>query len=64
MLDRVKYIIGSDTNGMNALGIGIMIFFFLLLIALFVVTLMRKKSYDDYDANLPLEGDDYIENNK
>jgi hypothetical protein len=59
MLDRVKYIINSD--GVNNLGIGLMIFFFVLLIAIFIVTLMRKKSYDDYDASLPLEEDDYIE---
>lgn len=62
MLDRVKYIISSDGQGMNTLGIAIMLFFFALLITIFVVTFMRKKSYDDYDANLPLEGDDYIEN--
>ncbi|MBK7096588.1 MAG: hypothetical protein IPH57_16565 [Saprospiraceae bacterium] len=59
MLDRVKYIISSD--GMNNLGIALMIFFFVLLIAIFIVTLKRKKSYDDYDARLPLEEDDYIE---
>ena len=60
MLDRVKYIIGSD--GMSTLGIISMIFFFVLLIAIFIVTMKRKKSYDDYDARLPLEEDEFIEN--
>ncbi len=60
MLDRVKFIISSEE--VNNLGIALMIFFFVLLIAIFIVTLKRKKSYDEYDARLPLEEDDYMEN--
>jgi cbb3-type cytochrome oxidase subunit 3 len=60
MLDRVKFIISSE--GVNNLGVAMMLFFFVLLMTIFIVTLKRKKSYDEYDARLPLEEDDYIDN--
>jgi hypothetical protein len=62
MIERVKYIIDSGENGINWMAIAPLIFFFLLLIAIFVVTLMRSKADDERAANLPLEGDDYDEN--
>lgn len=58
----MKYIINSGEAGINWMAIGPLIFFFLLLIAIFVVTIIRSKELDDYDAHLPLEGDDYEEN--
>ena len=62
MIERIKYIINSGENGINWLATGSLIFFFLLLIAIFVVTLMRSKADDERAARLPLEGDDFEEN--
>ena len=62
MIDRIKYIINSGENGINWMATGPLIFFFLLLVAIFVVTLMRSKKDDEEAARLPLEGDDYDEN--
>lgn len=61
MLDRVKHIISSNGENPNAIGIFLLLFFFLILLAIIVVTMMRNKKMDEHDANLPLEGDDFIE---
>jgi len=62
MIDRVKYIINSGENGVNWVATGSLIFFFLLLVAIYIVTFMRSKEDDERAARLPLEGDDYDEN--
>ena len=62
MIDRIKYIINSGENDVNWVATGSLIFFFLLLVAIYVVTLMRSKEDDERAARLPLEGDDYDEN--
>ena len=59
MISRIKYIINSGGEGVNWIGISVTIFFFILLIAIFIVTLKRNKEDDIRDAHLPLEGDDY-----
>ncbi len=64
MIERVKYIISSGGQDVNWIGTGILIFFFLLLIAIFIVTLKRNKEDDIRDAHLPLEGDDIDEGNE
>jgi hypothetical protein len=61
MLDRVKHIIGSKGDDPNTIGIFMLIFFFVLLVTIIVVTMMRNKKMDEYDSNLPLESDDFIE---
>ncbi|HHH52950.1 MAG TPA: hypothetical protein ENK91_04775 [Bacteroidetes bacterium] len=63
MISRIKYLINSAGEGVNWIGISMTIFFFVLLIAIFIVTLKRKKEDDQRDAHLPLEGDDYSEDN-
>lgn len=62
MISRIKYLINSGEAGINWMAIGPLIFFFVLLITIFVVTSMRSKSLDAYDANLPLEGNENEEN--
>jgi len=62
MISRIKYLINSGEAGINWMAIGPLIFFFLLLIAIFIVTAMRSKAMDAYDANLPLEDNDIEEN--
>ena len=62
MISRIKYLINSGEAGINWMAIGPLVFFFLLLITIFVVTIMRNKELDDYDANLPLEGNENEEN--
>jgi hypothetical protein len=61
MLDRVKHIIGSNGDNPNAIGIFLLLFFFIILLAVIAVTMMRNRKMDEHDANLPLEGDDFIE---
>ncbi len=61
MISRIKYLINSGEAGINWMAIGPLIFFFVLLITIFIVTAMRSKSLDAYDANLPLEGNDIEE---
>ncbi len=63
MISRIKYLINSGEAGINWMAIGPLLFFFVLLIAIFVVTAMRSKSMDAYDANLPLEDGEIEENN-
>lgn len=57
----LRNVFGSNGGDMNALGITIEVIFFILLIAIIIVTLLRKKSYDDYDARLPLDDENKIE---
>ncbi len=63
MISRIKYLINSGEAGINWMAIGPLIFFFVLLIAIFVVTAMRSKAMDAYDANLPLEDGEIEESN-
>ncbi len=63
MISRIKYLINSGEAGINWMAIGPLVFFFLLLIAIFVVTAMRSKEMDAYDANLPLEDGEIEESN-
>jgi cbb3-type cytochrome oxidase subunit 3 len=53
----LRNVFGSNGGDMNALGITIEVIFFILLLAIIVLTLMRKKSYDDYHARMPLDDD-------
>lgn len=62
MIERVKYLINSGEAGINWMAIGPLVFFFILLCAIIIVTIIRRKEYDDYDAHLPLEGNDVEEN--
>lgn len=55
MIERVKYLINSGEAGINWMAIGPLVFFFILLCAIIIVTILRKKELDDYDAHLPLE---------
>ncbi len=63
MISRIKYLINSGEAGINWMAIGPLIFFFVLLITIFVVTAMRSKEMDAYDANLPLEDGEIEESN-
>ena len=54
MTDRIKYLLES-IEGLNWIAIVTLVFFFVLFVAIVYVTLAKRKSYNDYMANLPLE---------
>lgn len=62
MIDRVKYLINSGESGINWMAIGPLLFFFIILCVIIIVTIIRRKELDDYDAHLPLEGNEKEEN--
>ena len=57
MTDRAKYLLES-IEGLNWLAIVPLVFFFIFFIAIVYVTLIRKKSFNDYMSNLPLDDSD------
>ena len=57
MTDRAKYLLES-IEGLNWLTIIPLVFFFCLFIAIVYVTFIKKKSFNDYMANLPLDDSD------
>lgn len=54
MTDRIKYLLGS-IEGLNWIAIITLVFFFVLFIAIVYVTFAKRKSFNDYMANLPLD---------
>ena len=57
MTDRAKYLLES-IEGLNWLAIVPLVFFFIFFIAIVYVTFIRKKSFNDYMSNLPLDDSD------
>jgi cbb3-type cytochrome oxidase subunit 3 len=57
MTDRAKYLLES-IEGLNWLTIIPMLFFFFMFIAIVYVTYSKRKSFNDYMSNLPLNDSD------
>jgi cbb3-type cytochrome oxidase subunit 3 len=57
MTDRIKYLLES-IEGLNWIAILTLVFFFLLFVVIVYLTWTRKKTFNDYMANLPLEDAD------
>lgn len=57
MTDRAKYLLES-IEGLNWLTIVPLVFFFVLFIVIVIVTYTKRKSFNEYMANLPLEDSD------
>lgn len=57
MTDRIKYLLGS-VDGLNWIAIVTLVFFFVIFVLIVYLTYTRKKSFNDYMANLPLEDGD------
>jgi cbb3-type cytochrome oxidase subunit 3 len=56
MNDRIKYLLGS-IEGLNWIAIATLVFFFAVFVLIVYLTYTRKKSFNDYMANLPLDDD-------
>jgi len=57
MTDRAKYILES-IEGLNWLAIVPMLLFFVLFIVIIYLTYSKRRSFNDYMANLPLDAED------